>query len=207
MMEEGEDKEEDEGYDDANNPERTSVTTRQRRTSCKKVSTNRIPALVKKRPVLDLVVGPYWPMLFCVTYPLILGVSFLTAYFAIFIPGQKWYIILVWSLLSFALCFSLFSVSCRDPGIMMRYHEPPNNISISDTTWRWNDESLSFRPRDAFYDPECAVVIEEFDHTCPWTGTAIGKKNMMAFQCFVSLVCICLVMDVLLLTAGTALTN
>ncbi len=37
---------------------------------------------------------------------------------------------------------------------------------------------------------------------CPWTGTAIGKKNMFAFQCFVTLVFTCLVFDIVLLTGG-----
>ena len=46
------------------------------------------------------------------------------------------------------------------------------------------------------------VIIEEFDHTCPWTGTAIGKKNMGSFQWFIGMVFICLIMDIFLLTAG-----
>jgi hypothetical protein len=36
----------------------------------------------------------------------------------------------------------------------------------------------------------------------PWTGTAIGKKNMRAFQCFVALVFTCLIMDIFLLTGA-----
>ena len=30
------------------------------------------------------------------------------------------------------------------------------------------------------------MVVAEFDHTCPWTGTAIGRGNMRAFTTFVS---------------------
>ena len=37
-------------------------------------------------------------------------------------------------------------------------------------------------------------------YRCPWTGTAIGDKNMAAFQSFVALVFICLIMDILLLS-------
>ena len=37
-------------------------------------------------------------------------------------------------------------------------------------------------------------------YRCPWTGTAIGKKNMRSFQMFVALVFICLIMDIILLT-------
>ena len=38
--------------------------------------------------------------------------------------------------------------------------------------------------------------------SCPWTGTAIGKKNMTAFQCFVGLVFVCLILDIVLLTGA-----
>ena len=40
------------------------------------------------------------------------------------------------------------------------------------------------------------------DLSCPWTGTAIGKKNMTSFQFFVGLVFVCLMMDIVLLTGG-----
>ena len=30
------------------------------------------------------------------------------------------------------------------------------------------------------------ATTQEFDHTCPWTGTAIGRDNMRAFTAFVS---------------------
>ena len=36
--------------------------------------------------------------------------------------------------------------------------------------------------------------------SCPWTGTAIGRKNMMAFQFFVCLVFACMILDIFLLT-------
>lgn len=37
---------------------------------------------------------------------------------------------------------------------------------------------------------------------CPWTGTAIGAGNMRYFQCFVALVFLCLIVDILLLTGA-----
>ena len=30
------------------------------------------------------------------------------------------------------------------------------------------------------------VTWQDFDHTCPWTGTAIGRGNMRPFTAFVS---------------------
>ena len=35
--------------------------------------------------------------------------------------------------------------------------------------------------------------------TCPWTGTGIGGKNMPYFSTFVGCMCICLIMDVMLI--------
>ena len=29
------------------------------------------------------------------------------------------------------------------------------------------------------------VLIQDYDHLCPWTGTGIGRKNMLAFKVFV----------------------
>jgi hypothetical protein len=28
------------------------------------------------------------------------------------------------------------------------------------------------------------VLIQDYDHLCPWTGTGIGRKNMLAFKVF-----------------------
>ena len=33
---------------------------------------------------------------------------------------------------------------------------------------------------------------------CPWTGTGIGQKNMGAFHLRVTLLCVCIVLDVLI---------
>jgi len=147
---------------------------------------------VGDRTKIQLVVGPYWPMLLCVTYPLIFGVSAWTAVEAI--PHQNIIVVFIWATLTFGLIYSLFNVGFRDPGILQRHSEAPAD------GWRWNDQAQTFRPRGAIYDSDCAVIIEEFDHTCPWTGTGIGKKNMLAFQAFVALVFICLIFDIMLLT-------
>ncbi len=29
------------------------------------------------------------------------------------------------------------------------------------------------------------ALIMDFDHVCPWTGTAIGRNNMLPFRMFV----------------------
>lgn len=149
------------------------------------------------RPKLHFVMGPYWPMLVCVTYPLIFGISFWTLISVI--PSKHVLVQVVWLILTVGLIYSLAMTAFRDPGILLKYHQPPTQ---EENGWRWNDSAQSYRPRGAFYDPDCAVIVEGFDHTCPWTGTAIGKKNMLAFQFFVGLIFVCLIFDLMLLTGA-----
>jgi hypothetical protein len=111
-----------------------------------------------ERRVFDRIVGPYWPMLVFVTYPLILGVSLWSAAKAIFVPNVQPMLVCVWILFTGGLCLSLFLVSCSDPGILPKYHSPPEGESSP--KWRWNDRAQSYVPRGAFYDEDCAVVVD-----------------------------------------------
>lgn len=136
-------------------------------------------------------------MLLCVTYPLIFGVSIATLVLAI--PKCNFLVTIIWAACTLGLIYALAMTAFRDPGILPKHEQaPPQNTN----GWLWSDRAYSWRPRGAFYDTDTGVVVEEFDHTCPWTGTAIGKKNMFSFQWFVALVFICLVFDIFLLTGG-----
>jgi hypothetical protein len=33
------------------------------------------------------------------------------------------------------------------------------------------------------------VLVDGYDHTCPWTGTAIGAGNLPYFYAFTSAIC------------------
>lgn len=133
--------------------------------------------LVRRRE-LQLVVGPFWPMLLFVTYPLIFGVSGVTLWRAI--PGKPIYVQAVWAILTLQLIRSLFNTGFRDPGILRRHRDPPpvpDDLSEELTTrrvlfrprqegpWRWSDQAQSYRPRSAMFDPDTRVIVEEFDHT------------------------------------------
>jgi hypothetical protein len=170
------------------------------------------------RPRLDFVCGPvsnrimkslepamasltscclkYWPMLCLITYPLILGVSGLTLVTRI--PYKHPLIVLAWLICTVGLIWSLALTAHRDPGILPRYEKPPASQDAS--SWRWSDRTHSYKPRGSFYDPDTGVIVQDFDHTCPWTGTAIGKKNLGSFHWFVALVFVCLVFNIVLLT-------
>ena len=99
---------------------------------------------------------------------------------------------IVWALSVLCLVTALSCVAFRDPGILRRHPEKP------EPNWRWNDQARTFRPPGAWYDEDLGLVVEGFDHVCPWTGTGIGQRNMGAFHCFVTLLCVCIVLDVLI---------
>mmetsp|Transcript_2454 Transcript_2454/g.4897 ORF Transcript_2454/g.4897 Transcript_2454/m.4897 type:complete len:311 (+) Transcript_2454:114-1046(+) len=139
------------------------------------------------------IVGPFWPCLMFVTYPLIIGVSLGTAVYML--PGVHWLIQIVWAICTTTLLVALALTGCRNPGIVRRWPEKPPNCDH----WYWSDQVGTFRPPKSQYDGDCGLIIEEFDHTCPWTGTGIGRRNMPAFTTFVSMICVCLIFDILLM--------
>lgn len=111
------------------------------------------------RPRLQIVLGPYWPMLVFVTYPLILSVSAWTFWSGIR-PGNKPLVtVFLWIVLTTGLIVALTLTACRDPGILYRSRKQ------YDANWRWTDQADSYRPRDAWFDTDTAVVVEGFDHT------------------------------------------
>ena len=145
----------------------------------KKKKKNQTKRMMRKREI-QFIVGPFWPMLIGITYPLIFGVSGLTLFIGL--PGRAWYIQLGWTILTVLLIRALFNTGFRDPGILSRHVDPPvvSEEDEDDTTvrrrvgfrwgseggsWRWSEQAQSYRPRNAMYDPDCAVIVEEFDHT------------------------------------------
>jgi hypothetical protein len=111
------------------------------------------------RPRLDIVVGPYWPMLCFVTYPLIFGVSGWAFISVIIRPGTSIVLRFVWFVCTMGLIIALGRTAFRDPGILYRQRIQ------KDATWRWSDQADTYRPRHAWFDMDTAVVIEGFDHT------------------------------------------
>lgn len=111
------------------------------------------------QPKLDIVVGPFWPMLVFVTYPIILVVSGF-AFFGPILHGRLHpMVVLAWVVCTVGIITALGFTSCRDPGILLRHKTSPGS------TWRWSDHARSYRPRGSHYDTDTAVVVEGFDHT------------------------------------------
>jgi len=155
--------------------------------------------------VPSMIAGPYWPFCMFFTVPLIVSLSGLTLYYCILSEDAKlptWFAYIYCPLILMTL-ISLFMTSCRDPGLRPRLHtntniyntqQPPQQENQyqdeeEDTTsFIWNEQVASYRPPNAMYCKECKVLIDGYDHLCPWTGTGIGKKNMCCFKIFVILV-------------------
>ncbi len=143
----------------------------------------------------QLVLGPFWPTLFCFTIPAIVGFSAFTAVKVFFQPGHTTPFILffIWTVSTLDWIIYLLRTSFVDPGILTRHKSRPAK------TWRWNDNAQSYIPQDAVFEPDCNVVIEEYDHTCMYTGTAVGKNNTKSFRLFVFFTIFCIVEDIALL--------
>ena len=96
--------------------------------------------------------------------------------------GMKpwWFGLIYYPIVIFVLSV-LFCVSCRDPGLMERVIDE----EAAENGWFWNEQVGSYRPAGAMYCRECKALVHDYDHVCPWTGTAIGKGNMKPFKMFV----------------------
>jgi DHHC palmitoyltransferase len=155
-----------------------------------------------RRPRLRCVVGPYWMVTFLVVVPFFTALSFWVGRRLVInnsAGNQHLAVLLVWTFLTTGLFFSLFQVACSDPGIHYRYSTRPDDVDGGDE-WIWNDQALSYRPQHAKFDPEVQCIVSHFDHTCPWTSTAIGGGNILWFYMFLFFVFGTLMYDIILLT-------
>ena len=80
-------------------------------------------------------------------------------------------------------------VSTTDPGILPRRVGPqdslPKGRRWARAVHRYSRHCKSYMPAGAAFDDECGVVVDGYDHTCPFIGTAVGRKNAGIFMVFV----------------------
>lgn len=116
---------------------------------------------IYERPKLLCMLGPYWMVLLGLTIPICTLVTFWTAYSKL--EQTSMVAQIIWIVSTSGLFVSLLNVAFRDPGILYRRSEIPQDDD--DTSWRWNDQAYTFRPADARFDADCCLVVEKFDHT------------------------------------------
>lgn len=144
---------------------------------------------------LRWVVGPYWNMLI-MTYFVVCGITFLV--YDTVIPKRETREIIVGLILSALTIMFLSLTAFSDPGIFPRHTRPKG------PHWSYSGQAQSFRPPKVIYCRECKLLIEDYDHFCPWSGTVIGGKNLKFFHCFVSSLVLTMVYDAVLLVLALA---
>uniref|UniRef100_A0A7S0H426 Palmitoyltransferase n=1 Tax=Amorphochlora amoebiformis TaxID=1561963 RepID=A0A7S0H426_9EUKA len=151
-----------------------------------------------KRKIL-CVMGPFWPCTILITYPIFTLVGLGLGH-TFWVVGYPLPLLIVWYVVVGFVLSCLGLTACCDPGILRRQSKRMHS------DWIWTKQTSSFRPRKAVYCRDCNCVIEEYDHVCPWTGTAIGKRNMCFFQAFVSSCAIMFVFAIVVVVAGSLFT-
>ncbi|GMH49867.1 hypothetical protein TrLO_g5032 [Triparma laevis f. longispina] len=133
-----------------------------------------------------IVTGSWWPFCVFITFGLIFSIVGLLTIFLVVPYAPAWltipyYILVLITVLSLAL------TSCRNPGLIKKREkiDPEEPDGVNKDKWIFNDRCKSYRPRGALYCDQNDIIVEEFDHFCPWTGTSIGKNNMGTFKVFV----------------------
>jgi len=144
-------------------------------------------SLVEKSDGTPIIItGPSWPMCLCCTVPMIILGSISITWFILMNieTNMPWWIIPIYISFIIGTLLSLLCTSCSNPGLVERVVEINEEDPEKGNGWVWNGEISSFQPPNSGYCRECKVLIEEYEHACSWTGTAIGKGNSLAFQVF-----------------------
>lgn len=131
---------------------------------------------------LLLVVGPHWP--FAVVFTCGITISFPAIVIYIFwgiVPIEASYFVVA---VACVVLFILFVLGCSDPGIAKRIRDKPPDEPGQLNTWIWNDQASTWRMTTDSYSHEMNVVLHDVDHICPFTGTAIARKNIAWFLAF-----------------------
>ena len=139
---------------------------------------------------LRWVVGPYWNMLL-MTYAVIITITVLV-YFTV-INSQDTLFIVIGLVLSVVTLIFLSLTAFSDPGIFPRYTRPMAR------DWSYSNQAGSFRPPKVIFCRECKLLIDQYDHFCPWSGTVIGAKNIQYFRSFVSVLVLTMLYDAIII--------
>uniref|UniRef100_A0A7S3K3M6 Palmitoyltransferase n=1 Tax=Aureoumbra lagunensis TaxID=44058 RepID=A0A7S3K3M6_9STRA len=140
----------------------------------------------KKRRI---VLGPYWHFLL-VTLVVILSVSLMI--YVVVIPTVFIAERVIGLSLTVLSASSLLCTALTDPGIFPRYSAP---LAAS---WTYSEYAQSYRPPGVIYCQQCHVLIEDYNHFCPWSGIVIGKGNEAYFQVFIVAIVTVLLWDILI---------
>lgn len=135
-----------------------------------------------------LVLGPYWHFLL-VTLVMLAAIN--TIIYVVVLPAAYEIERVIGLSLAILAILSLICTAVTDPGVFPRYSRP-----LADD-WTYSEYAQSFRPPGVVYCQQSHLLIEDYNHFCPWSGTVIGKGNEVYFQVFISAIILSLIFDVL----------
>jgi hypothetical protein len=141
----------------------------------------------KKRIVL----GPYWHFLL-ITLTVMSTITALI--YASVLPRHLSIERSVGLGLSILALIALMCTAMSDPGIYPRHSKPLED------NWTYSEYAQSYRPAGVIYCQQCQVLIEEYNHFCPWSGIVIGKGNEPFFQVFITSTVLALMYDVVIVS-------
>lgn len=136
-----------------------------------------------------LVLGPYWHFLI-ITLAVVTSVSLMIYVWVI--PSDEKLERIIGLSLTILAATSLLCTALNDPGIFPRYSKPLAQ------NWTYSEYAQSYRPPGVIYCQQCQVLIEEYNHFCPWSGIVIGKGNEAYFQVFITAIVVALLYDVVI---------
>jgi hypothetical protein len=148
-------------------------------------------------------IGACWPMML-LTQALIWGITLFVVY--LYGSNVHW-LFLVGGIINMLItAYALAKTSCSDPGIIKRQEEAP------DSSWSWSERGQTYYPpgRGIVYCSESQVLVHDYDHFCPWTGTTIAGGNIKWFTLFVSslsVLCVIVIFITILGSAGIAVNQ
>lgn len=146
----------------------------------------------------NFMLGPHWCMLYC-TYLVVIGVSVII--YGLVLTSRQDIERIIGLTLTILCILALTVLAVKDPGVVPNSSEPVGELST------FCEKCDSYRPHGAIHCNDCQVCIEEYDHHCPWSSKCIGKKNVLWFHVFLSILFILMVYNavetILVLAAGT----
>ena len=88
---------------------------------------------------------------------------------------------------------ALAATALADPGVFPRY------FTRARPDWTYSEYAHAFRPPGTIFCQECQILVEDYNHFCPWSGTAIGKGNERYFTAYLAAVVASLVFDLVVI--------
>lgn len=139
-------------------------------------------------PTIKCSVGPCWLMLI-LTYVLVVGIS--GALFSMTFPRVPLYLRALALLLLLCSVVSLSSTACGDPGVVRRLEsaDVDEHPELQKMVYWSHNAQCYYRHvpgKSVAWDSETQTLVYNYDHFCPWMGTAVAGGNIRSFYLFLA---------------------